>query len=60
MFSKAKKKYVCLLSLDRLYFFTPTQKLFILKIYILEIFPSSGTKWDNIINNSWKCVLNCW
>jgi hypothetical protein len=55
-----KEKYVCLLSPDRPYFFTPTLKLFIgnfLKIVnILEILSFSGTKWNNIINNSWKCV----
>ena len=55
-----KKKYVCLLSPDRPYFFTPTLELFIgkfLKIFkILKILSFSGNKWDNFINNSCKCV----
>jgi hypothetical protein len=59
--ARPKKKYACLLSPDRPYFFTPTLKLFIgkfLKIHkILEILSFSGTKWNNIISITVESVF---
>jgi hypothetical protein len=50
---KATKK-ICVFTIIRpTLFFHPDPKTFNWKIYnILEILFSSGTKWDNIINNS--------